>query len=390
VNLARALYFNADNILMDDPLRSARQMTERTTTGASDSAGGRLLRALRKRVLMLCSFFVFLCAHISAVDAHVSKYLFQECIQGAMQGKTRVLVTHQLQYLPQADFIVFLKDGRVHESGTLAALMATPASEVAALFREHGGGDNSAGAEEQSTDDPAVDPAVAAAAARVTHRASTEKQQETAEDEAEAAKASKVPVAPVSGAPRTLITVEERASGGLGLGVWRFYMRAFGGWRWCIFILLSVIVQMATRLYNDLWLAGWTDDQYDKPMSFYMSVYSALGVATCMASAWNISLFVLRGTSAAIEIHDRSLFSLMRAPTSFFDTTPVGRVLNRFSRDQDVIDNSLSDSLRMLTFLFSAIVGVLVLMCYVQPYFTVALVPILSERTAPMSAQQHA
>ena len=52
-------------------------------------------------------------------------------------------------------------------------------------------------------------------------------------------------------------------------------------------------------------------------------------------------------------------------------------MLNRFSRDQDVIDNNLSDSLRMLSFLTSGILGVLVIMCYTQPWFTLALVPIL-------------
>ena len=65
-----------------------------------------------------------------------------------MAGKTRVLVTHQLQYIPQADYIVFLKDGRVKEVGHYEHLMKND-GEFAALFRQHGGGDNTAQAEEK-------------------------------------------------------------------------------------------------------------------------------------------------------------------------------------------------------------------------------------------------
>jgi len=66
VNLARALYRQADIYIMDDPL--------------------------------------------SAVDSRVSRHLFDKCIKEHLKGKLRILVTHQLQYLPQADHIVVLKD----------------------------------------------------------------------------------------------------------------------------------------------------------------------------------------------------------------------------------------------------------------------------------------
>jgi ATP-binding cassette subfamily C (CFTR/MRP) protein 1 len=88
-------------------------------------------------------------------------------------------------------------------------------------------------------------------------------------------------------------------------------------------------------------------------------------------------LQIQRGYIAARRIHDRCFESLIRAPSSFFDTTPIGRVLNRFSRDQDIIDNNLSESLRMLSFLSASIIGILIMMCFVQPFFILALGPIL-------------
>jgi ABC-type transport system involved in cytochrome bd biosynthesis fused ATPase/permease subunit len=65
----------------------------------------------------LVAHFVFHSSRAQAVDAHVSKHLFEECLNGALKQKTRVLVTHQLAYLvsPHVDHIVVLKDGRIHE-----------------------------------------------------------------------------------------------------------------------------------------------------------------------------------------------------------------------------------------------------------------------------------
>ncbi|CAG8778327.1 23794_t:CDS:10, partial [Gigaspora margarita] len=79
VNLARAVYYNADIILLDDPL--------------------------------------------SAVDAHVGRYLFTNCIKGALVKKTRLLVTHHLHYLPQVDYIICMEDGEIAEQGTYEELM---------------------------------------------------------------------------------------------------------------------------------------------------------------------------------------------------------------------------------------------------------------------------
>ena len=84
VNIARALYYNADIILLDDPL--------------------------------------------SAVDAHVGKHLFDEAIRGALKDKTRILVTHALHFLPACDYIICIEAGQITQQGTYAGLMAESSS----------------------------------------------------------------------------------------------------------------------------------------------------------------------------------------------------------------------------------------------------------------------
>ena len=61
---------------------------------------------------------------LSAVDAHVGRQLVSDCITGLLRGKTRILVTHQLQFLSEADLIVMMEDGKIAQTGTYAELLA--------------------------------------------------------------------------------------------------------------------------------------------------------------------------------------------------------------------------------------------------------------------------
>jgi ABC-type multidrug transport system ATPase subunit len=136
VNIARALYYNADVVILDDPLSAGK-----------------------------CQFLLIICKaakkHAFSVDAHVGKALFTEAILGSLkgQGKTIILVTHALHFLSQCDYIYTLDNGRIAERGTFKELMQHN-GEFARLTKEFGGGEHVAGADESADtmDDP-VSPA---------------------------------------------------------------------------------------------------------------------------------------------------------------------------------------------------------------------------------------
>jgi ATP-binding cassette subfamily C (CFTR/MRP) protein 1 len=171
--LARATYYNADILLLDDPL--------------------------------------------SAVDAHVGKHLFEKCICTALAGKTRVLVTHQLHFLPKVDYIIVMKHGEIAEEGTFAQLIENK-NEFSSLMEEYGGVDH---AEEDSTEDEIV-------------------------SEVKKSDGKKDTVDNGPGVPsKALMTTEERNTGAVQAHIYKYWIDNAGGWI-TVFIIAFFLCLMPT------------------------------------------------------------------------------------------------------------------------------------------------
>ncbi|KAG0334412.1 hypothetical protein BG004_000426, partial [Podila humilis] len=338
VNIARAVYFDADVVLLDDPL--------------------------------------------SAVDAHVGKYLFKKCILGALQGKTRVLVTHQLHVLPQVDYVICMKDGEIVERGTFQELMRNE-GEFSNLMKAHGGIEENEATEDQEdaindgvekkkkeSEDGNTDTTTTTTTTTATGETSNEKKDADKKDSATTEKAG--------GKPKGLMSQEERATGSVEGKIYKDYVNAAGG-RLLVPVLLSVLLlTQIAKVGNDLWLSWWTSDEFQKSQKFYMILYAVWGIAQGVFQFINGFYFSLAGARAAKNLHQKALQNIFRAPTSFFDTTPLGRIINRFSKDVDACDNLLSESYRMFTGTAAIVLSTFILISVIFPYFLIPLVPMLA------------
>jgi ATP-binding cassette, subfamily C (CFTR/MRP), member 1 len=148
---------------------------------------------------------------LSAVDAHVGRHLFQQCLQQALASKTRLLVTHQLHFLRHVDHIVCIDQGRISEQGTFDELMAANGT-FAQLMSEYGG------AHDQPADD-VVHPAPPA------HHDIVEK-----------------------GGTDRLMTKEERVTGSVKNRVLLAYAKAAGGWPMFLGVFLPQILWHCARI----------------------------------------------------------------------------------------------------------------------------------------------
>ncbi|GAO49019.1 hypothetical protein SAICODRAFT_7613 [Saitoella complicata NRRL Y-17804] len=305
INLARAAYFNADIVLLDDPL--------------------------------------------SAVDAHVGRHLLDHCICGIMADKTRILVTHQLHVLPRADRIFCVVDGRITESGTYDELVGKGGA-FSKLMAEFGGKEEEKEEEKEAAEEEAIEEATKPAVEK---------------------KAAGVP-------GKGLMQAEERNTGAVKLEVYTTFARSGGG-LWVIPAILALVaVTQCANVANNLWLSYWSEDRFGKSNGFYIGIYSGFGAVQALLQFMLGAGLVIIGNKATQVMHANAAKRVMRAPMSFFDTTPLGRIINRFSKDVDTMDNLLTDSYRMFFQTAGGILATFVLIIVYFYWFPIALVPLMS------------
>ena len=324
VSLARAAYARADVVILDDPL--------------------------------------------SALDAEVGHAVFDHVISnnGLMAGSTRLLVTNALQYLAQCDGIVLLAPdggtGRVLAAGHFDELMVgSPAfREMLNSFgHSQTGGNGADGAE------------VSQAESEVTADAKAIKVVESA------AVSAAVVVKPTAG---KMMTEEEKKVGQIATAYYFRYLRS-GGSLWIIIPLLgfSYIINQLTQLASQWWLTFWSSDiTYQRfSMGGYMGIFAALGVAAAIFSFIRVVVMMFVGLAASRRLHAGLLKSVISAPLVFFDTTPVGRLLARFTKDIETIDTALPSTFGMLWMCIFFIIGTVAAIIFAVPYFALIMVPIM-------------
>ncbi|CAJ1962705.1 unnamed protein product [Cylindrotheca closterium] len=301
VSVARAAYADADVVILDDPL--------------------------------------------SALDPEVAAALFNDCIVGdLMAGKTRLLVTNQLQFLTQCDHVVVLKKGEVMEDGTAPELLANKESEMNRLL------------------------------AKLAGKSSKRVDKEAKPMEVEGDRKSSVATSKLT----KLLTKEERNVGAVQTSVYLKYIKAGGGYGRFAFVYVAYVFTAANNAASVSWVSYWTSDpNYDRhSREFYLGMYFLLAVTLGIFTFMRSYLLAYFGVKASERLHNDLLKSILRAPMSFFDTTPMGRILSRFSKDVYSVDLELGDSIDFVIFCTLTIVVSLVSIIVITPWFGVAVIPL--------------
>uniref|UniRef100_A0A669DVK2 ATP binding cassette subfamily C member 12 n=1 Tax=Oreochromis niloticus TaxID=8128 RepID=A0A669DVK2_ORENI len=293
ISLARAVYSNKDIFLLDDPL--------------------------------------------SAVDAHVGKHIFEECIKKELQGKSVVLVTHQLQYLEFCDDILVLEDGEIREAGNHETLM-NASGRYAQLITNY----------------------------------QMEQSKVSSDDQ--------------------LVREESFTEGAVSLRTYHRYCQAAGGYILVFLAVLNIVLMIGSTAFSNWWLSFWlgkgngvrilclksnlrsttiTTKHY---LHYYQTIYGVMTLIMVVLALIKCFFFTYVTLRASCKLHDTMFKKIIASPMSFFDTTPTGRILNRFSKDQEEVDTVLP--LHMDPFLqFCLLVTfTIIIIASVFPYMLVAVV----------------
>ncbi|KAF9172843.1 hypothetical protein BGX21_001195 [Mortierella sp. AD011] len=331
LSLARSVYFNAGMVVMDDPL--------------------------------------------SAVDAHVGKRLWKDSIMGELKGKTRVIATHQLHVLPDVDYVICMKDGKIAAQGTYQELLEQN-GDFMELMTQYGGmnrkkplGGAVGGQVESDAESSSTAQQNQKSAWNMDFDQMSEVSGETdGEEQTGGAHTDK------STGVSKLITEEEREIGAVSLGVYGEYFKMVGPGLW-VAVVFCYIIQQVCNVMMNYWLSLWSNQTLGLPVSTNIAVYISFAICQfiIVATASVLLSFAIIGTTE--KMHSKAFDKVIHAPMSFFDTTPIGRIINRFSKDVDSLDNVLWGTLNDIFITSLIVLGAVSLTIAYFPYLILAIVP---------------
>ncbi|KAI1314400.1 hypothetical protein EDD11_002226 [Mortierella claussenii] len=321
VSLARAAYADADIYLLDDPL--------------------------------------------SAVDAHVDQHLWQHLIgpKGLLKDKTRLLVTHGIHHLSEVDQIVVLRDGQISETGKFQELLDAK-NAFYQLIEDYSAKDVRKEQDDTSEEETIGD---SVNGGLPSHTGRTEKQEvpakldEKMDDNAD-------------------LTEEEKMKvGSIQWHVYRIYAKA-ASFRCVIQVLVLFVVIQGCQIGTNTWLQYWirVANTSVHNIGYYMGIYAVLVISYMLLTVWtSYTTMVTAGVRASDRLHSSLLNNVLRLPMSFFDTTPLGRIVNRFSSDCFSVDEQIPWVFHDTFFCGMSVLGSIIVIAVTTPIFLAIVPPIV-------------
>ncbi|KAH8825289.1 multidrug resistance-associated ABC transporter [Flagelloscypha sp. PMI_526] len=272
---------------------------------------------------------------LSAVDAHTANHLFSKCLKGdLMTGRTIILVSHHIQLCaPGASYVVVLDNGRTSFAGEGSAFVDSPVMKSLSKTQDEG-------LEEQETND---EPTLGAPEATIENLA--EKEATGAENGN--AKEKKT--------PRKYTPDEERAVGRVARSVYQLYLTSLGGMRYWITFTVVYGLAAISPIAATSWLRYWSDlslrGEEVHDVSYYLGIYAAISLIGVTVECLRFLVLYEGSIVASKSLYKKLLEAILFANIRFHDTVSRGRVLNRFGKDFEGIDDSLANNIGQ-TFIF--------------------------------------
>ncbi|KAG6556441.1 hypothetical protein Mapa_002384 [Marchantia paleacea] len=325
-----------DNILFGKPMdRSRYEETIRACALESDiqgfeygdlteigerginMSGGQKQRIQLARAVYQDADIYLLDDPFSAVDAHTGSSIFKDCVRGVLLSKTVVLVTHQVEFLPAVDIILLLKDGEIIQSGRYSEL-ASIGSAFAELVSAHEETMNLHG--EHVNDSTGL---------LLNADSGTSSRKEV-----------QAPVASSWKNEVQLVKKEEQETGDSGLAPFIEYLTQARGWLYLLGAVGVVTIFLTGQVISNWWMAS----QVENPkitIARLVGVYSAINLSSAGFVALRTVFSFFMGMATSRVLYSRLMTSIFRSPMSFFDSTPLGRILSRVSSDLQILDNDV-------------------------------------------------
>ncbi|XP_006589504.1 ABC transporter C family member 10-like isoform X1 [Glycine soja] len=296
IQLARALYQNADIYLLDDPFSAVDAHTATNLFNVRKSSFLQVLHSYLGVIIFLL------------IDGFSTG---QEYIMEGLAGKTVLLVTHQVDFLPAFDSVLLMSDGEIIEAAPYYHLLSS-SQEFQDLVNAH---------KETAGSDRLVEvtsPQKQSNSAREIRKTSTEQHYEASKGD-------------------QLIKQEEREKGDQGFKPYIQYLNQNKGYIYFSVAALSHLTFVVGQILQNSWMAASVDNPQVSTLQLIL-VYLLIGVISTLFLLMRSLFVVALGLQSSKSLFSQLLNSLFRAPMSFYDSTPLGRILSRVSSDLSIVD----------------------------------------------------
>ncbi|KAM0756050.1 P-loop containing nucleoside triphosphate hydrolase protein [Meredithblackwellia eburnea MCA 4105] len=306
-------------------------------------SGGQKARVSLARAVYSRASILLLDDVLSAVDAHTSLHIFNNCLKGPlMAGRTIILVSHHIQLTaPGTSYVVELENGRVKFEGDSKEFLSSPRFKTEKEEEEPIEDKVAVVKSPPKLKNKALDLVTESTFVSETSSAS-EAESDSDEEEAEEEVKKEKPA-------RKLIEDEARAVGRVSLSVWTLYLGLSGGiFYWISFVLTFggvKVADVAQTFWLNLWSASYTEqrDGVGRSVTYYLAVYSLLSLLAVAVGTLQWFVLYVGSLRASDKLYRILLHAILRAPLRFFDTQALGRLLNRFGKDFEGVDAALPD-----------------------------------------------
>ncbi|KAI3996082.1 hypothetical protein MKX01_018151 [Papaver californicum] len=306
------------SLLKDLEMLPFGDLTEIGERGVNLS-GGQKQRIQLARALYQDADIYLMDDPFSAVDAHTATNLFNEYVMGALSAKTVLLVTHQVDFLPKFDSILLMSGGHILCAAPYHALLAS-CQEFSELVNAH---KDTAGSDSFSEVSSSQN---YGASSKEISKTYSEKQ--------------------LKSVGHQLIKLEERESGDTGLKPYLQYLNQNKGFIYFSLAILAHLMFVGAQILQNSWMAANVENPQVTKLRLIV-VYLIIGCGTIFLLLVRMLATVGMGLQSSKSLFYQLLNSLFHAPMSFYDSTPIGRILSRVSSDLSILDLDIPFSLTL-------------------------------------------
>ncbi|GMM40039.1 hypothetical protein DAHU10_009400 [Hanseniaspora uvarum] len=304
---------------------------------------------------------------MSALDAKSGQHVLNNCIMDLIKDNTRILVTHQVDLVYKADRIIFLNGLGGCKIGKLDEMIEDPA------FNEY----LTSCTNETQEDESDVEDGFEDYSKKYSFDPTKKNIHDIKKQYDDSENHEKVIVKDDDDLEEGRIVVQEgRSVNSVGGDVYVNFIKAATNKYWVLFTIFAFAVGCLTAffsLFSSVWLSFWTSTKFHESRSFYMGFYALWAILFFVFILIELVIIATVCIVSAKNLHRDSLHNILYAPMSFMDITPLGRILNRFTKDIDALDNQMP-YVAVLGFYLLFQIGAVIIMCVIYiPWFLIAI-----------------